>query len=101
MQRAQIDSATGLWTASVDDLYRFHTARSTLADSVPASSRGFIADLYKGLKRESAYGVDDGRRNAMMYFPESRTFVVVLTTDNGANARWIAEQIADQLLAKK
>jgi cyanophycinase len=103
MQRAIVDSTTGQWIANVDDLYRFHMARSATpsGDSMAIPSvRNLIPDVYRGLKRESAYGTDDGRRNAWMYFPDKGTFIVVLTTDNAANARYMAEQIADRLFVR-
>ncbi len=102
MQRAQVDSTTGAWRASVDDLYRFEQGRwpwrGGAADTL---SRGFAVDRDHGVTRWSAFARADGKRAAWVRYPESRTVILILTNDDGANTRELSQRIADQLFASK
>ena len=99
MQRAQVDSTTGAWQASVDDLYRFEQGRwpwhGGPADTV---SRGFTVDRDHGAVRWSAFAKADGKRAAWIRYPELRTVILVLTADDAANVREMSQRIADRLL---
>jgi cyanophycinase len=102
MQRPVLDSTTGAWQASVDDLYRFEQGRwpwrGGAADTV---SRGFAADTDHGVARWSAFAKAGGKRAAWIRYPASRTVILVLTNDDSADVKAMAQKIADKLLAAK
>jgi cyanophycinase len=114
MQRVVADS-TGAIVASVDALYRFeqglNSNRSfTTVDALniftpigggsTGNALGWRIDSYKGSVRQAAYGTKDGKRNAFVRFPEQGAAIIILTNDENADARGMAEQIADRLFRK-
>jgi len=102
MQRAAFDTATRAWSASVDDLYRFELARTNLRPGAPDTAtvvRGFALDTLAGLRRHAAYGTPDGRRAAWVRLPDRRATILILTNDGAADARGLAQRLADRLLA--
>ncbi len=52
-----------------------------------------------GANRLAAYGTPDGRRAAFLRIPDHHAVVIVLTNDDDANARSLAEAIAARMLA--
>ena len=100
MQRVAYDTATRKWSGNVDDLYRFEQGRSPLQPGMRDTSmvvRGFTTDTVFGLRRQAAYGVGDGRRSAWVRYPERRGTIIVLTTDDAADAKGMATRIAERL----
>jgi hypothetical protein len=100
MQRVTYDSTSGTWQGNVDDLYRFEQGRTALRPGVPDTAtvvRGFATDTVRGLRRQSAFGSADGRRAAWIRYPERRTTILILTSDDAADARGMAQRIADRL----
>jgi cyanophycinase len=100
MQRAAYDSATGSWRGNVDDLYRFELGRTALPPGAPDTTTavpGFATDTALGMRRHAAYGTPDGRRAAWVRWPERRATVLVLTGDDAADARGIADRIAERM----
>ena len=87
--------------ANVDELYRI-----ALGLEVPTTwrdadySKGWIADTFRGSARLSAYATPDGKRAAFVRIPEKRVTVVILTNDASANARQMADQLLERLLAQ-
>jgi cyanophycinase len=69
-------------------------------DPAPAADDmlGWRADRWRGEPRLSAFGTDDGRRNAFVRLPSRRVTVVVLTDGDDVDARRIAERIAERLV---
>jgi hypothetical protein len=63
-------------------------------------AKGWEADTYKGTPRYSAFGAAGGKRAAFVRFPDKHATVIVLTNDDAADARGIAEKISEKLLAK-
>jgi len=102
MQRPVLDSTSGAWQSSVDDLYRFEQGRwpwrGGAADTV---SRGFAVDTDHGVARWSAFAKTGGKRAAWVRYPASRTVILVLTNDDSADVKAMAQKIADKLLAAK
>ncbi len=102
MQRPVLDSTSGAWQASVDDLYRFEQGRwpwrGGASDTV---ARGFTVDKDHDVARWSAFAAANGKRAAWIRYPESRTVILVLTNDDSADARALTQKIADRLLPKK
>lgn len=102
MQRTTA-TADGAVMSSVDALYRLALgleARAFVRDSAIAfdPARGWTADTYRGVTRLSAFGTADGKRHAFVRIPERQATVIILTNDDAADAKAIAERIADRLL---
>lgn len=101
----------GMVQSSVDELYRLSLglenprtfARDTTTTNGPAVdlTRGWKAESYGGVSRLSAYGTPDGHRSAFVRIPERRATIIVLTNDDGADAKRIADEITNRLLIAK
>jgi cyanophycinase len=103
MQRVAYDSASRRWSGNVDDLYRFEQGRAGLrpgARDTATVVRGFVTDTVNGLRRQAAFGTGDGRRAAWVRYPERRTTIIVLTSDDAADARAVTQRIADRLFGR-
>jgi hypothetical protein len=102
MQRVTYDSTAKSWAGNVDDLYRFEQGRTNLrpgARDTATVVRGFRTDTVNGMRRHVVFGTEDGRRAAWIRFPERRATIIVLTTDDAADARGMVARIADKLFA--
>lgn len=114
MQRVVADS-NGSIQASADALYRFEQGLNTnrnfteadgtnifkpVDGSATGNALGWRIDSYKGAMRQAAYGTKDGKQNAYMRFPEQGTAIIILTNDANADAKAMAEKIADKLFGK-
>jgi cyanophycinase len=86
--------------ANVDELYRI-----ALGLQVPSTwrgadyAKGWTSDTYKGFTRLAAYATPDGKRAAFVRIPDKQATVIILTNDASADARGMAEQLLDRLLA--
>jgi hypothetical protein len=103
MQRVAYDSAARTWSGNVDDLYRFEQGRTNLRPGTRDTStviRGFTTDTVNGLRRQFAFGTRDGKRSAWVRYPERRTTILILTKDDGADAKGLSERIAGKLFSK-
>ena len=111
MHKTKVDAKTGEWQSNVDELYRWELGltsnRSFVQDSSAAHSAapsnnmdmlGWTLDSYKGAIRQSEYYNRDGQRNAFVRFPERGAVVIILTNDDKADARGMANKIANKLL---
>lgn len=108
-------TADGQVLSDVDELYRLalglenpHTfvRDTTSGDSNGAghsfdSARGWQADTYRGVSRLSAFGLPGGMRSAFVRIPDKRATIIILTNDDSAAAKAMADKISDQLLAAK
>ena len=87
--------------SNVDELYRF-----SLGLEVPTTwrdvdyTKGWMADTYRGVTRLAAYATADGKRGAFVRVPERKTTIIILTNDDNADARGMAEQILDRMLSQ-
>jgi cyanophycinase len=102
----------GVVLSSVDELYRLslglENPRTFGRDSSASGNgsavdltKGWQADTYHGVSRLSAYGTSDGHRTAFVRIPERRATIIVLTNDDGADAKRIADEITNRLLIAK
>jgi cyanophycinase len=103
----------GVVQSSVDELYRLslglENPRTFARDSVSTGpgagaidlTRGWRADSYRGASRLSAYGTPDGHRAAFVRIPERRATIIVLTNDDGADAKGMADEITNRLMTAK
>jgi len=99
-------TADGQVMSDVDELYRLalgldapHTfSRDTLGAAPFDAAKGWTADTYHGVKRLVAYAVDGGKRSAFVRIPDQHASIIILTNDDSADAKAIADEITDRLL---
>ncbi len=97
--------------SDVDELYRlslgleiprtFVRDTTSAAPTAPVSfdaNKGWSADTYRGVSRYTAFATPDGKRAAFVRVPDKRATVIVLTNDDTADAKGIADRIIDRLL---
>jgi hypothetical protein len=64
-------------------------------------ARGWEADTFHGVARFSAFGAAGGKRDAFVRIPDKHAAIIILTNDETADARGMAEKIAEQLMTGK
>ena len=107
-------TAAGDVQSDVDELYRLalglENPRSYSTGAPPDAAgnrasidyaKGWDADTFHGAARFSAFGAAGGKRNAFVRIPERHAAIIILTNDETADARGMAEKIAEQLLSPK
>ncbi len=62
-------------------------------------AKGWVADSYKGVARLSAFGAAGGKRAAFVRIPDQHAAIIILTNDDTADAKGMADQITDKLLS--
>jgi cyanophycinase len=98
--------------SDVDELYRlalglenprtYMRGAPTDADRVSIDyAKGWQADTFHGVARLSAFGAAGGKRDAFVRFPDRHAAIIILTNDESADARGMAEKIAERLLSAK
>lgn len=101
-------TANGEVHSDVDELYRFELGlenptafvRGT-ADAGAFDPRlGWQADTFEGMERLSAFAAPNGRRGAFVRIPEKDLTVIVLTNDDTANAKAIADTIVEKTASR-
>ncbi len=99
MHRTTAD-ARGQVSSNVDELYRLalglQNPRTWPGVDV---TQGWTTEKHGDVSWLTAYGTADGRRAAFVRIPDRQAVVIVLTNDDLADARGIAERIADRLVA--
>jgi cyanophycinase len=93
-------TADGQVLSNVDELYRLELGLEnprTWKDIDTA--KGWESETASGGVRLAAYGADGGRRHAFVRVPERRAVVIVLTNDDGADAKGMATRVLDRLLS--
>lgn len=93
-------SADGEVQSNVDELYRLALGLEqprTYRDVDRA--KGWQADTVRGAARLVAYGAAGGKRNAFVRMPGRHATIIILTNDESADARGIADAIAERLLS--
>ena len=91
-------TADGQIQSSVDELYRLALGLenpNTWRDVDAA--KGWEPEASGGLTRLAAYGAPGGRRSAFVRVPDKRAVVIVLTNDDQADAKGMANRILDRL----
>lgn len=99
LHRTTADSASQVWS-DVDELYRLELGLED-PDTWPDVdvTRGWKSETRNGTTWLSAYGLTGGRRSAFVRIPMQRAVVIVLTDDDAADARGIADRIAERLVS--
>jgi cyanophycinase len=102
-------TADGQVQSDVDELYRLElgleNARAFVRDTTGATAldpaKGWQADSYHGVSRLSAFGAPGGKRAAFVRIPDRKAVIIILTNDDTADAKGIADKITDRLLSSK
>jgi hypothetical protein len=95
--------------SDVDELYRVELGleypRSFTRDTSAADgakrvdfARGWQVGQYHGVTRWSAFGAPDGKRSAFVRYPDKHAVIIVLTNDDSADVKAIADRMSDRLL---
>jgi cyanophycinase len=98
--------------SNVDELYRLElglqSPRTFVRDTTAGGgakavdyASGWQTDSYRGLARWSTFGVAGGKRNAFVRIPDQHAAVIILTNDDSADVKGIADKILDRLLFSK
>jgi cyanophycinase len=85
--------------SNVDELYRLSLGLEvprTFGSAVDGA-KGWTADTYHGVSRLVAYGAAGGKKHAFVRVPDRRVTIIILTNDDAADARGIADRITDEL----
>ena len=64
-------------------------------------AKGWQADTYHGVARLSAFGAAGGKRAAFVRIPDKHATIIILTNDDSADAKSMADKITDRLIAPK
>jgi len=108
-------TADGQVLSNVDELYRLalglENPRTFMRDTTSGdsngagrtfdSARGWEPDNYRGVARLSVFATTGGMRSGFVRIPEKRASIIILTGDDSAPAKEIADRITDRLLAAK
>src|SRR5215204_5551739 len=93
-------TADGRVQSNVDELYRLALGLEnsrTWRDADP--TKGWESTSVNGLTRLGTYAADGGKRSAFVRVPDRKAVVIVLTNDDAADAKGMANRILDRLLA--
>jgi len=100
-------TANGEVHSDVDELYRFELGLENPAAFVRAANAdafdprlGWQADKFDGMERLSAFAAPNGRRGAFVRVPEKDLTVIVLTNDDTADAKAIADDIVEKTVRR-
>jgi cyanophycinase len=102
-------TADGVVQSSVDELYRLalglenpRTYGGNGANAVTVDyTKGWQADTYRGVARLSAYGVSGGKRSAFVRIPDKHATIIILTNDDAADTKAMADKITDRLVSAR
>jgi cyanophycinase len=108
-----IVDSEGRLQSNVDELYRWELGlehnKDFAPDSTPATDgavdvrqfpahAGWRADEFHGRARYASYANANGRRNAFVRIPDARAVIIILTDSEAADARGLADALAERLL---
>lgn len=109
--RKTFATAAGEVRSNVDELYRValglqqdaYTRAGSNEPGVPRqpidATRGWEADEVGGAKRYRTFATTNGRRSAFVRIPSREITIIVLTNDEGADARGIADRLLEAMPA--
>ena len=97
MHRTTAD-AVGQVSSDVDELYRLELGLENPRTWPNVDvTKGWTAETHGVATWLSAYGAEGGKRDAFVRIPDKHAVVIVLTNDDAADAKGIAERIAERL----
>lgn len=85
--------------SSVDELYRLELGLENPRTWPNVDvTKGWQTETAGGMSRLAAYVAEGGRRGAFVRVPDSKAVVIILTNDDAADAKRMANRILDRLL---
>ncbi len=95
--------------SNVDELYRvalgLENPRTFVRDTTSSGgidlTKNWEANTFRGVARLSAYGAAGGKRAAFVRIPDKRATIIILTNDESADAKGMADKITERLLFSK
>ncbi len=101
MHRTTADTR-GQVSSNVDELYRLALGLQNPRTWPGVDDiKGWVPEQHGDVSWLAAYGAVGGRRAAFVRIPDRRAVIIVLTNDDSADAKGIAEKIADRLVASR
>jgi cyanophycinase len=102
-------TADGQVQSNVDELYRVSLGlenprtyvRDTTSTGTIDRTKNWEPDTYRGVARLSAYAAAGGKRGAFVRIPDKHATIIILTNDESADAKGMADKITDRLLFSK
>lgn len=99
----------GYVMSNVDELYRVSLGlenprtfvRDTTSSGTIDATKNWEASTFRGVTRLSAYGAPGGKRAAFVRIPDKHATIIILTNDDSADAKGMADKIAERLLSSK
>jgi CubicO group peptidase (beta-lactamase class C family) len=87
--------------SNVDELYRLELGLENPRTWKDIDlTKGWEAENANGVARLGAYGAEGGKRSAFVRIPDKKAVVIILTNDDAADAKGMANRIADRLLSR-
>jgi len=75
--------------------------RDTTSSGAIDLTKNWEANTFRGVARLSAYGAAGGKRAAFVRIPDKRATIIILTNDESADAKGMADKITERLLFSK
>jgi hypothetical protein len=95
-----VAGADGQVQSSVDELYRLELGlESPTTYRNIDYTKGWLADSHNGVARLSAFSAEGGKRGAFVRIPDQHATIIILTNDDAADAKGIADKITDKLMS--
>jgi hypothetical protein len=92
-------TADGQVMANVDELYRLDLGLQNPRTWRDIDlTKGWESDTSNGTARFGAFAVAGGKRGAFVRVPDRKTTVILLTNDDNADAKGMANRIVDRLV---
>jgi hypothetical protein len=86
--------------SSVDELYRLELGlENPRTWREVDATKGWETETVGGVSRLGVYGSEGGKRNAFVRIPDKHAVVIILTNDDSADAKGMANRIAERLLS--
>ena len=104
-----VATTDGKVQSNVDELYRvslgLENPRTYVRDTTAAGTidltKNWEPDTFRGVARLSAYGATGGKRSAFVRIPDKHATIIILTNDDSADAKRMADKITERLLFSK
>jgi hypothetical protein len=104
-----VATTDGQVQSNVDELYRvalgLENPRTFVRDTTSSAAidlaKNWEPDAIRGVSRLSAFGAPGGKRAAFVRIPDKHATIIVLTNDDSADAKGIADKITNRLLFSK
>jgi cyanophycinase len=86
--------------SSVDELYRLELGlENPRTWREVDAAKGWETETVGGVSRLAVYGAEGGKRHAFVRIPDKHAVVIILTNDDSADAKGMANRIIERLLA--